>query len=102
MNRGNSIYQQGDEQLILDAMEVPDDACELHWLLMDIIKVLEKNCEADSSRLGVISYALTPCCNCRFYAARLLHNQHLAPEWLKDECRFDCEEDCRKLVATSG
>jgi hypothetical protein len=91
-------YEQGDEELILDAMELPDDACERHWLLMDVIKILEKNSEADSSRLGVIGYALTPCGNCRLYAARILHKQRVAPDWLKYECRLDCEEDCRKLA----
>ncbi len=90
--------RQGDEHLILNAMELPDDECELHWLLMDVIKVLEKNTEADCSRLAVISYALTPCANCRFDAARLLHQQQVAPEWLWEECRFDSAEDCRKLV----
>ncbi|HEY7155403.1 MAG TPA: hypothetical protein VH575_15685 [Gemmataceae bacterium] len=95
-------YRQGDEHRILEAMELPDDVCELHWLLMAVIKVLEKNSEADCFRLAVITYASTPCENCRFYAARLLHQQQVAPEWLKAECRFDSEEDCRKLVATQG
>jgi hypothetical protein len=87
-------YRHGDEQQILEAMELPDDACELHWLLMDVIKLLEKNSGADCSRLGVISYASTPCANCRLDAARLLYEQRVAPEWLNDECRFDSEEDC--------
>jgi hypothetical protein len=94
-------YRQDDEQRILGAMELPVDACELHWLLMDVIKVLEKNSGADSSRLGVISYASTPCENCRYYAARLLLNQQVAPQWLKEECRHDSGEDCRELVAKS-
>ena len=93
-------YRQGDEHGILEAMELPDDVCELHWLLMDVIKVLEKNPEADCSRLGVIGYALTPCENCRFHTARLLLKQNAAPGWLTDECRFDSGEDCRKLVDT--
>lgn len=67
---------------------------------MDVIKLLKKNTEADCSRLGVISYALTPCENCRFFAARLLLKQHAAPDWLMDECRYDSGEDCRKLVET--
>ena len=73
-------YRQGDEHRILEAVELPDDECDLHWLLMDVIKVLEKNPEADCSRLGVIGYALTPCETCRFYAARLLLNQQAARE----------------------
>jgi hypothetical protein len=93
-------FQQGDERRILEAMELPDDECELHGLLMDVIKALEKNPEADSSRLGVLAYASTPCENCRFYAARLLLNQHAAPAWLIEECQYDSGEDCRALVET--
>ncbi len=93
-------YRQGDEHRILEAVELPDDECQLHWLLMDVIKVLEKNPEADCSRLGVIGYATTPCENCRFYAARLLLNQHAAADWLIEECRYDSGEDCRALVGT--
>lgn len=95
-------YRQGDERRILEAMELPDDADELHWLLMDIIKVLEKNAEADCSRLGLIVYASTPCEMCRFDAAWLLLNYGVAPEWLKEECRHDSGEDCRKLVAKAA
>jgi hypothetical protein len=91
-------YRPGDEHRLLEAMEVPDDPCELHWLLMDTIKVLEKNPEADCSRLALVGYALTPCENCRFHAARLLLNQQAAPGWLIEECKYDSGEDCRDLV----
>lgn len=93
-------YRHGDEDRILAAVELPDDECELHWLLMDVIKVLEKNPEADCSRLGVIGYSSTPCENCRFYAARLLLSQHAAPTWLIEECRYDSAEDCQALAGT--
>lgn len=92
-------FRPGDEQLILEAMELPVDTCELHWLLMDVVKVLEKNPPADSSRLAVIAYALTPCDNCRYSATRLLVNQQVAPQWLRGECTHDSVEDCRKLMA---
>ncbi len=92
-------YQRGDEHRLLEALELPEDECELHWLLMDAIKVLKENPEADCSRLGVIAYASTPCETCRFEAARLLFNQQAAPQWLKEECRHDSCEDCRELAA---
>ncbi len=94
-------YRHGDEQRILDAIEFPNDVDELHWLFMDVIKVLEKNPEADCSTLGLISYASTPCENCRCDAARLLLNRKVAPEWLEEECRYDSGEECRKLVEKS-
>jgi hypothetical protein len=92
-------YQPGDERRILEAIEFPDDDCELHWLFMDVIKVLEANPEADCSQLGVMAYASTPCENCRFDAAQLLLGQHVAPEWIIEECRFDSHERSRGLVA---
>jgi hypothetical protein len=95
-------YREGDEHRMLEAMELPDDECELHWLLMDVIRVLEKHTEADCSMLGVITYALTPCENCRFYAARLLLNQQVAPEWLNEECLHDSGRNCRGLAGTVG
>lgn len=91
-------YCQGDEHRLLEAMELPDDKDEFHWLLMNAIEVLEKNPEADCSRLGIVAYALTPCENCRFHAARLLTKQRAAPGWLIEECRYDSGEDCRALV----
>jgi len=91
-------YRLGDEERILGAMEVSADVCDLHWLLMDITKVLEKNPEADCSRLGVIAYALTPCENCRYSAARLLHQRQVTPRWLQQECRYDSAKECRELM----
>jgi len=91
-------YEQGDEHRILEAMEFPADECELHWLLMDVNKVLEKNSQADASQLAMITYASTPCENCRFFALRLLHNQKAVPEWVKEECRYDSGQDCRELI----
>lgn len=92
-----SNYEQGDEHRIAEAIELPDDSNEFHWLLMDVVKVLEKNEEADCSHLGVAAYALTPCENCRGDAARLLYNRHAAPRWLIEECRYDSNEGSRKL-----
>ena len=94
-------FRTGDERRILDYIEPPDDADELHWLLIDVIQLLEKNSEADCSRLGVVAYALNPCEECRFDAARLLLNQRAAPDWLSNECQYDSGEDCRELVAKS-
>jgi hypothetical protein len=89
-------YRQGDEQ-ILETMVLPADACQLHWLLMDVNKVLEKNPQADCSRLGVICYALNPCEYCRLRSVRVLLKQQAAPQWLIEECRHDSSEECREL-----
>lgn len=91
-------YAKGDEKRILESVELPSDEFELHWLLMDAIKVLEANPQADCSELGLIAYARTPCQNCRHNAARLLLQQQVAPAWMVGECRFDCDAETRALV----
>ena len=92
-------YRRGDEHRILESIEFPDDDCERHWLLMDVIKVLEANPDADCSRLGIIAYASTPCENCRSTRPACSDRQHVAPGWLIEECRFDSSEESRELVA---
>ena len=36
-------YQKGDEEGILPFLELPNDDFDRHLLLMDVLKVLEKN-----------------------------------------------------------
>ena len=91
-------YHPDDERRILEAIEVPVDEHERHALMMDVVKVLEANPDADCSQLGVIAYASTPCESCRFNAASLLLAQQVAPGWLTEECRDDSGERSRGLV----
>lgn len=90
-------FEQGDEQRLLEHVELPVDAGYGHWMLMDLIKLLEENESADCSKLGQIVYFHTPCSNCRFFAARLLFKRGNVPAWLADECRTDSEKDSQKL-----
>jgi hypothetical protein len=94
-------HEPGDEHRILESLELPPDENDLHGLLMDVNIVLEKNPEADCSKLAVIVYTLTPCENCRFAAMRLLHSRQVVPEWVQEECRYDSGEDCRQLVTSA-
>jgi hypothetical protein len=90
-------YQDGDEQRIIDLAQLPNDAEQQHWLLKDATKILEENPNADCSHLGVAAYALIPCSFCRYCAAKLLRDRHVAPVWLIEECRFDSKSDTQKL-----
>lgn len=90
-------FSEGDENCILDALQLSEEPFERHGLLLDVIKVLEANSEANCEQLGVVAYFETPCQNCRFYAARLLHGVNVSPDWLVEEAHLDSEEDIRKL-----
>src|SRR5262249_25546275 len=65
-------YEPRDEDLLLNSLVLPDDPWELHWLLSDLLKVLEANELADVSKLALIVYGSTPCEVCRFHAIKLL------------------------------
>lgn len=91
-------FRSGDEQRILEFAEIPDDDDQQHELLKDAIKVCQENEQADCSQLGVVAYALQPCGMCRGWAADVLQKRKVAPPWLTEECRFDSEEDTRKLA----
>jgi len=88
-------FEKGDEKRILAATKLPEDVDQLHWLLIDIIEVLEKNPAADSSQLAVIAYASTPCENCRCRAAELLQRQGVIPPWMLEECQYDSNKESR-------
>lgn len=91
-------FVKGDEQRLLDLVELPEDDVQRHWVLMDVIKMIEVNHDADSSILGLIAYAKTPCEMCRHRAVELVVRQNAAPAWLMEECRHDSSEECRAFV----
>ncbi len=72
----------GDEKLLLDALELPADACDVHGLLSNVIEVLTENGKSNSSQLGIVCYASTPCEHCRYDAAWLLAEDRVAPRGL--------------------
>ena len=65
-------YEPGDEQRLLDAIDLPENEGDLHALLMDVIEIFENNPNADPTQLGTIAYAATPCEMCRRNAVRVL------------------------------
>jgi hypothetical protein len=95
-------YQPSDEDLLRDQLQLPEDADDRHWLLMDVTKVLEENPDARCDELALWAYRWTPCGSCRYHAAKLLLTRTTAPKWLRNECQFDSYADTRELVMVSA
>lgn len=93
-------FRAGDEVRLLEALQPPDESNQLHWLLSTIEDVLELNPEANSAKIGIAAYAIQPCSNCRGSVAKLLTNRNCAPQWLREECRFDCDLRTRESFAS--
>jgi hypothetical protein len=91
-------FMQGDEQRLLDFVDLPKNTVKRHFVIFDLLDVLEENPDADASQLGVIAYYQTPSEISRFRAVNVLVGRSAAPGWLREECRDDSGEDCRALV----
>jgi hypothetical protein len=91
-------YCPGDERRILEAVELPQDSWQLHGLMMDVLKILESNSQANGVQLGSIAYRFTPCAMCRGRAVEILKERRIAPPWLLEECRFDADLHTREMV----
>ncbi|WP_146117637.1 MULTISPECIES: hypothetical protein [Pirellulaceae] len=91
-------FRSGDEQLIINAIEIPADSDDRHGLLIDILDVIEENTPADVVLLGQVIYFHTPCTICRNAATKVLLQRKQAPKWLIEEVERDADEDARELV----
>ncbi len=90
-------YRAGDENFLLEAIDLPREEVELHSLLLDIIYFLESNPAADASRLGVVGYMFNFCDDCRYRFLQILHRQKRIPKWMREEIAYDSNEECSKL-----
>ncbi len=90
--------QSGDEDLLLDSLRLPDDPCECHGIVMDLVKLLSANADLPSGGLAIRAYAATPCGACRSDAVEILVARQAAPDWLMEECRWDSVAETRDLV----
>ncbi len=89
-------FQAGDEQLLCDFVEVPDDAEERHSLLMDIRNILQENMDSRVEELAQVIYFHTPCAICRGHAIELLEEDGTLPGWMAEEAMHDSYDSYRK------
>jgi hypothetical protein len=91
-------YEQGDEHLVLDALALPGDLDELHWTLMDLRDLVEKNPVAEYQQACEIVYEKSPCALCRHSVVKLWANRGRLPEGWLAECPHDVDKSIRELV----
>jgi bacterioferritin-associated ferredoxin len=89
-------FEAGDEQLLCDFVEIPDDPEERHSLLMDIQRVLQENMESRVEELAQVIYFHTPCAICRDAAIELLEEDGTRPAWMAEEAMHDSQDSYRK------
>jgi len=100
INLLNGNYQPGDETAILALLEkgLPEDEFHLHSIGMTIYNIAEKNGDSVIPLL-LWAYEEAPCTHCREDFFRELLRRQAAPDWMRDEARYDCREETRELAA---
>ena len=95
-------YRPGDHLLIEAALRPMENVGELHWLIMDVLDIFEKNRTPDCIEALVFAYEQTPCSNCRLLAVEIMLDQDVFPDRYLEECVFDANEDIRDIVGGIG
>ncbi|RJP41608.1 MAG: hypothetical protein C4547_01570 [Phycisphaerales bacterium] len=94
-----SNLKPGDAETIERALFLPDDPEGRHGIILDLLKLFEKQFSPESARLMLFAYEHSPCGNCRVRATKVLAEIGAVPEWLAEECRFDAMEELRERFA---
>lgn len=92
--------QPKDWYVIRESLRWPDDAFELHSMLMDLLQVYADDSGEEAREALLLVYEHSPCTNCRSRAVEALCKGKLAPNWLLEECCFDVDEETRSIVRT--
>ena len=95
-------FSAGDERTIESLLVTQTDEDELHWLCHAAVTVFEGNATAEVLSPLLQVYERCRCSNCRAAAIKVLIARDVIPEWLVEECRFDSNEDIRKMMVTQG
>ena len=67
----------------------------MHSLGLDVTRM---SAELDTYEMLLWAYEHTPCSYCREGAVEKIVERYKPPEWLLEECLYDCSENTRKLA----
>lgn len=98
-------FQMSDLEAVKEAVARALERLNVHQahdLLGDVIFLAEHHLNAEVAVLLHLVYWHTPCTNCRRDAVSYLVGDGLLPDWMREECRFDCDEEIRELVSSGG
>lgn len=97
-----SCFQRPDIATLSSAVaffvEEKPDRESLHCALSDLLELAKKNLCRELQPLLLLIYQNTPCTNCRLSSVETMLELEVLPDWVAEECRYDCEELIRKLV----
>jgi hypothetical protein len=93
-------FREGDHALITAALTPERCADEIEWIGVGTFRFLEARPAPEAIPLLTRLYELGACTFCRERVLELLLTYGPLPAWIRDECRWDANEDVRRIAAT--
>ncbi len=96
-----SNFEKGDTKRILTALRrLPtEDTSIYHWALGDVLSVAAANPAKETLALLMFVYENTPCTNCRQKAVLEMRRRGDLPDWVAEECLYDCDFELREKLS---
>lgn len=90
-------YKKGDHKLLTALIANSNKGIELEGLIIDITNIYYANKTPECREPLEALYDKHNCGMCRKHVVEILKNNNVLSERIKNEIRFDCNEDTRKL-----
>ena len=92
-------YKSGDEAAIANLTAIKMNPDEYHHMQSCARDFVEKRWDAYSVPILLNLYENGPCSLCREVSVKLLIEHDALPDWMRDEARYDADENCRALFS---
>jgi hypothetical protein len=95
-------FQEDDYTLfetVLIRLDLQRTTC--HSIGLDLVKLVEAHLTLQAVPSLLLLYENGPCSSCRYRCVGLLLQLDALPDSIRTECRYDADEETRKLVVTS-
>jgi hypothetical protein len=91
-------YREGDHVFIENVLAQQSDKDRLHRAGISTLEIFEAHSIVACADSLLYIYEYGPCTYCRQRAIQLLLSQHLLPDWLAKEARYDSNFAIRELI----
>ena len=95
-------FLPGDERTVASMLRDAKNDDVAHEICLATGDMSKANQDADMSQLLLEVYERSPCSICRRIAVEELQLRKSMPEWMPQECRYDCDAATRNAAATGS
>ena len=94
-------FEASDYTLLEIALQQPSENTARHSIGIDVKHIVEAYPTPQAVPSLLLLYENGPCSTCRWHCVELLLKLDALTDLLRIECRYDADEDTRKLISTT-